>query len=399
MNLSNADLKKLKHILYKFIWNRHYLAAKAPERIKREITNKPILEGGLGMLAIEDLDASLKLRALGRLKGTKHPMLKLFRDMLDVEDFFFPEDKSKLDSVLERAVHLLRKNRQDSWKDNEFNREKHYVDCIKSIKLCKIVSPVGRNSLAYFAIRRTGATRVAEQNLMKLESIKLFINRDLYRVIKEMITIVLPILPLGDVNYSIVAKGKLFDLTKLSSKKIRTELRELDPVTIFKIGAILTPSEALSLAAQINKLTSIKHKDILLRLLHGELYSKEKLSRFGLIDNASCPRCGEVETLNHKYIECEYVKAIWSKCLQRTNELRTAVNPTENDLEKVLCCLEPNKTVLTVHSEVIMRIRALKENVDHLLLPKIFVKNAITSVSKKEQNQEIKNQLLHLIDN
>ena len=97
--------------------------------------------------------------------------------------------------------------------------------------------------------------------------------------------------------------------------------------------------------------------------------------------------------------ECEYVKAIWSKCLQRTNELRSAVNPTENDLEKVLCCLEPNKTVLTVHSEVIMRIRALKENVDHLLLPKIFVKNAITSVSKKERNQEIKNQLLHLIDN
>ena len=133
MNLSDADFKKLKHILYKFIWNRHYLAAKAPERIKREITNKPILEGGLGMLAIEDLDASLKLRALGRLKGTKHPMLKLLRDMLDVEDFFFPEDKSKLDSVLERAVHLLRENRQDSWKDNEFNREKHYVDCIKSI--------------------------------------------------------------------------------------------------------------------------------------------------------------------------------------------------------------------------------------------------------------------------
>ena len=35
--LQESDYKKLNALLYKFIWNRHYLAAKAPERIKREI--------------------------------------------------------------------------------------------------------------------------------------------------------------------------------------------------------------------------------------------------------------------------------------------------------------------------------------------------------------------------
>ena len=35
VSLLEAHFKKINCILYKFIWNRHYLAAKAPERIRR----------------------------------------------------------------------------------------------------------------------------------------------------------------------------------------------------------------------------------------------------------------------------------------------------------------------------------------------------------------------------
>ena len=57
VNLKEPDYKKLNSFLYKFIWNLHYLAAKAPERIRREIVNKNIRLGGLGMLDITALTA------------------------------------------------------------------------------------------------------------------------------------------------------------------------------------------------------------------------------------------------------------------------------------------------------------------------------------------------------
>ena len=75
-------------LIYKYIWNRHYLAAKAPERIKRDILNKSIKLGGYGMLDVAALDESLKLRAIGRLLTSHHPFLTLLRNKCSFEDFF-----------------------------------------------------------------------------------------------------------------------------------------------------------------------------------------------------------------------------------------------------------------------------------------------------------------------
>ena len=67
MTLKNDHFKRINACLYKFIWNKHFSAAKAPERIARNIVNLPIKHGSLGMVSITDLDDSLKLRGLGRL--------------------------------------------------------------------------------------------------------------------------------------------------------------------------------------------------------------------------------------------------------------------------------------------------------------------------------------------
>ena len=75
--LNDDHFKRINKVLYKVIWNRHYAAAKAPKRIKREITNKPVHLGGLGMLDIIALDKGLKLRALARLFDTRHQFLAL----------------------------------------------------------------------------------------------------------------------------------------------------------------------------------------------------------------------------------------------------------------------------------------------------------------------------------
>ena len=108
--LKNAHMKVLKAFLYKFIWNRHYLAAKAPERIKREIVNTPVKLGGFGMLDIAHLDEGLKCRALGRLLASEHPFMILLRNKVDLNDFFDPKCISNVDSILESAINVLNRH-------------------------------------------------------------------------------------------------------------------------------------------------------------------------------------------------------------------------------------------------------------------------------------------------
>ena len=52
-------------------------------------------------------------------------------------------------------------------------------------------------------------------------------------------------------------------------------------------------------------------KSTLLRVAHGDIYTKDKLHRFGLIDSNKCPRCDSQVTLEHKFITCEYAARIW----------------------------------------------------------------------------------------
>ena len=400
LSLSESNFKEIKHVLYKFIWNRHYLAAKAPERIKREITNKAINLGGLGMLDIEELDNSLKLKAFGRLKDSRHPMLCLLRDKISLNEYFFPEDKVQCDSVISKAVELLKLNRQASWQDRLLYSDKHYVSRLKEIALSKAVSNLGRNSLAYFAIRRLGITKVGELDGLQLENLRPFVTQHLFRAIKETLPITLPNVPNVPLenNFSVIAKSKLLDLSKKTSKEIRGPLGNSEPLTIFKIGVIMTPTEALSLFAQIRRLTNVRHKDMLLRLLHGELYCKEKLNRYGLITSPNCPRCSEPETLTHKYIECAYSRLVWKECLKLTNKIRRDINPIETESEKIFCCNEPDQVALTIHAEILLRIKALKDDADYLLLPKLLVKNAVIAISKRELKRELKEKALSLLD-
>ena len=106
-DICDNDIKKINATLYKFIWNRNYHASKAPERIKREIINKPIKLGGFGMINIAELDASLKIRAIGRLTSSQHPYICLLKDRMNLTNFFSPVCQVSVDGVLTGGIKFL----------------------------------------------------------------------------------------------------------------------------------------------------------------------------------------------------------------------------------------------------------------------------------------------------
>ena len=174
--LEPCHFKRINATLYKYIWNRHYLAAKAPERIKREIMNTPIKKGGFGMLDVVELDDSLKLRTLGRLASTKHPMLSKVKTSIDWSDYLAVTIKPNVEEVTSRAIKLLNSDRNEWGHIELLDRDRQMLALVGDQQIAKSINQRGRLSLAYFLIRQTGAQKLRDLNEAQLDSIARFVD-------------------------------------------------------------------------------------------------------------------------------------------------------------------------------------------------------------------------------
>ena len=174
--VNSDDVKKINALLYKFIWNRHYQAAKAPERIKREICTKPLIKGGLGMLDVAELDASLKIKAVGRMLSSRHPFLQLVRTKTNLESYFNPSCIKNLDSVIEEGLNLLKKDRGSLWDVRALDSDRKLLETIRNAELKDIVEKRGLNSIPVFNLRVRGLNRIGQLSGVQLESLIRYIE-------------------------------------------------------------------------------------------------------------------------------------------------------------------------------------------------------------------------------
>jgi hypothetical protein len=184
--------------------------------------------------------------------------------------------------------------------------------------------------------------------------------------------------------------GKLIELHKCSSKEIRESLSTRSIITKFKIGLELEERQARTWLFKVNKLTSTAHKNALLRVAHGEIYTQERLARFGLSNDVGCPRCDLVEDLEHKIYKCTYVDRIWTLI---TNK----IGLTNYDRLEAIMGVHTELELLNVHTEILQRILRLPKEGEYLIHPKHFVKLAIKNVLKNERNEKVRNTLENLL--
>jgi len=194
-------------------------------------------------------------------------------------------------------------------------------------------------------------------------------------------------------------KGEYKLLNNLASKDIRLLRGDRIPICQYKIGLDLTPAEAHTWLYNLNKLTSIRHRNVILKVAHADIYCKERMFRFGLIDSPNCARCNNLETIQHKLLECDYASRIVKELIETTNQLRiNQLNPNEINIRNILDIAEPNETTLTVHAEVISSILWLKDSQNFLLRPRNFIRTSIEHLLRCEANTERKQKLKTLLE-
>ena len=88
MTLDLASHKAIEKLIYKFLWNKNFNAAKAPDLLKRKIMETESKFGGFGMVNVKLLNDSLDLRSFSRLLVSNHPFFEQIKDLVDSKDFF-----------------------------------------------------------------------------------------------------------------------------------------------------------------------------------------------------------------------------------------------------------------------------------------------------------------------
>ena len=119
----------------------------------------------------------------------------------------------------------------------------------------------------------------------------------------------------------------------------------------------MAPGEVLAWTGRLKKLTSTRHKNIILRVVHGDIFSNERLMRFGLRQEASCPNCAEPnESIPHKIKECRGAAEAWSE-LERAKTRLGLNNLTDLSIENLVGAKDRiTKLELVLQAELLHRL-------------------------------------------
>jgi hypothetical protein len=395
--LDPADIKSFNSTLFKFIWNKHFNSAKAPERIRRDIATLPIKLGGLGMLDLNELDDSIKLRSLGRLKTSKHPVLVQLRNKINHSNYLAPTCSVTSDQYLTRSLRVLGEARKKGIQDAMLMGNRTLNGLLKSIPIKALLNRHGRNSLIYFNIRRTGKFRIGDLTLLDFSSIERFVTdyKDLGTRIKSALMTRDWAQPNEADNWTIPGKGKLLNLIPLTSKDLRLIVYSKTPLCIFKNGSLFTTNESINYFSKLSKLTSVAHRNILLRTLHGDIYTNERLHRFRLRNDPFCSRCDGVETLEHRLNECPKVINLIRLLTTKTDRLGNRQERNAHEIRDKLIAnyRDIDEATLTLHAEILKIV-----NSNSILdSPEQIINRAIKLIISRDKNKEVGNKLKSFI--
>ena len=381
MSLGEVSHKAIEKLIYKFLWNKNFNANKAPDRIKRKIMETPTDFGGFGMINVRALNDSLNLRSFARLIKSNHPFLKQIYPLIDSRDPFNVKINVPVDTKLMCSIKAVNRNRFKmlELRTDEVMANAGMVSLLCNVKLKDIISATRLRSVPYYMIHRRNpnreVTRLTEQEFISIERFLKYpqLNEAIKAIIRSGLN-AQPNVPLQEL-YLLKSKACV-SICSLSSKSFR--INQLDNedsmICIYKSGLIINPGELAAWTRQLRKLTSSRHRNTLLRVAHGDVFSNERLHRFGLKETPKCSNCNEPnESPIHRILECPVARSTWE--LLDEVKLRLGLNRlSDYSIENVLGAKDKlSKLELTLQAELLLRIISNGERYE----PRRLVKSSL----------------------
>ena len=362
IEIKKPESKKLTDIIYKYIWNRNMDANKAPDRIKRQILLTKVSSLGFGMIDYREVVRSLRLKNMIRLLNMEdNPLTNIIKSSMSRSVI-----KAKMISPVREPLNSTIKQFSSTWlhclEADQYKNNNLIFEIISREFYGNLVQTKYRNQKLSKAHRND---TIAE--IIQLDKGHLLLNKIDPKIANYISGIVNPQLTsMMDINYDkFPLKGKIYGWTKITSKSLRnTESNTPMPPKLAKHS---NPQCLKKLGRNISTLTNCRLKSIILRCLHGDVYCRERMFRFGMTDDSKCTRCSKVETIEHMLHECEYVSNLW--------HLIGSITGIKNRNLQEILGIHPihDKVTLTIHAETLRRLLAIER-------PTVPVKDLLKSV-------------------
>ena len=390
IKFSRPEEKKMEHLIYKFLWSKNLDGNKAPDRIKRSILNTPINYLGFGMIDFKDVVRSTRIKTVLRLLNyPNRPLHEIIKSKTN--NSIFLHQQSSIRPSIDEAIKDIRSSWQKLIKDCPEPQTISLLNIIRNEYVGNILQNKFKNKRLGLLHRHDKIDEIINTN--RLHPIIAKLDKPIQKFISNLdINLKLDPIYDNDIPYSTyfptTSKIKLSSM--VTSKEIRDFLKirlNLNP----KMLSQATVTNLKSLGYKINKLTNVKLKTILLRSIHGDIYSGTRLKKFGMAEDDKCPRCNLPETIEHQLLECDYCKRLWSVVSIITSIPITNLNTVLglHDLH--------DKTTLTINAEVIRRLLSIERiNSDITAVVKSVINNLTTLENVVTKHQLIEMQkVLH----
>ena len=373
LTFTTKENKDLRNLIYKFLWNRNYQTNKAPDRIKRTNLMAEIKDGGFGMIDHEAVVKAMNAKqVLTNLQGN-HPIKAILTKLMKGSSFH-KRLKESLDGPGVNYCEVLSQiNRKLLVKDVAYLQQDRLAkNMMLNEKLSDIARPDRRNSIELTLLRHQGKTTVRHlltDNAMA-NHFRLRILHYEYATLMDACLLSPNQDPINDVYIPIRDKYKM--ATKTSSKSLRLELTENNGIENFKIT--VPRQTVIDMLPKIKKLRCVRAKNLALRILHGDIFTGEKMFKLGMTDTDQCQRCDRRESLEHMLKDCWYPTRIWSyvyKIYRETDQRRQIYNI--NSLEFPIAA-KVSAPKLKLHLEI---IRRLTNKVRPSILPRALIRQSL----------------------
>jgi exonuclease III len=391
------DITRIERLYFKFLWCKKWDSA-APDRIKRAILKSPKEEGGLNCVDVNSLDESIKLRqyfkSLNGLGIAKDLQIWLLNDA-GVNDPYCQEfgKFSSFDEVTSIAMKGINKI-------TKYYRQINYGKIENEMKTEMINQALNTNLRSFLRINNFLLAFNYINRLPGVKTLKDLIN-GLSPIQDSLYNTIFNMLPscLKEIKefarsistrpfFSILLNDKVVDAMSVSTKIFQILMKKVnnstEPLNVeLKHCLNVLPIQPDQIFSKLYKtvkdpkLRAMRH-----RLLHGDIFCKERMYRFKMSESPECERCGEVETIKHQFYECDSAFNSW----RHYNNILEEIGFGDCKVESYVDALLPS----TYGNEVSETLKTIILKM-HLQIsrPLMVNKNMIVAAFKKQVGLEV----------
>jgi hypothetical protein len=347
--------KSIRSQIFKFLWSKNFSQQnRAVDRIKRETIFTDITNGGFGLIDHQDIVEAINAKQYlsSENPNSHHPI----KDLIGPATSYFNRlSHNYLDDIAKvgaRKITALIENKISNADEELIKSHTNLMNIIQAEKIADLVK--NPNSITVALLRQAGVETTAQMDQQTLNALRKELPPGTLSLVQQYLnnkaagtTYNAGFLEIKNMRTHVPNNAlKMTPTVKITSKLIRRLSKNHESIVLSKILPDARPEEIHRTLTKVMKLKNTRQKNIFLRIYNNDIYSKEKLYKFGLIDSPECPKCGAIETKLHLVYKCPQVLAIWNRLEELLNGRH--VSSLEDVLTK-----NNNPTTLKIKIEIL----------------------------------------------